>query len=96
MSHEPAYQNSSDYSPAILRARVIRWTQLRLRQSVPAWIEPLGDCFCQALYGAWSVYYIWDSWTYALVLFGCHVLLCFLNDYLQLYIIEVNNFNPLF
>lgn len=89
MSHEPAWQNSALYSPAIWRARVIRWTQLRVRLSVPSWIEPFAECFLQGLYGAWCLYYFTSNLNYCIVFYFLHVMIWYLLDYVQLLIIEV-------
>ncbi len=82
LSHQPAMQNSANYSVPMWKKRMIRWCKLRLKMTVPAWLEPMQECLLLGLTTSWTVNYLfnWNS----LVFFMSHVLLWFLMDYFLL------------
>ena len=91
LSHQPAMQNAAAYSLSIWRKRILRWNQLRVRQSLLALMEPLFDCFFMGIYSSiicMHLYFEWSSKNTCLF-FAFHVLLCFLLDYTLIQIIEV-------
>lgn len=89
MAREPAWQNSSEYSVAIWKRRIIRWNRLIVRISPIFWFQPCCECFIQGLYLAWPLIYLTFSWQYVLIAYAIHVALWFINDYIQILIIEV-------
>ena len=90
LANEPAWQNSADYSPSFLQARVIRWTKLVLRIHFIFWLQPFSECFLQGLNGVWFIQKYLD-WKYAFIFYAIHIVFWYLLDYLQLQAIEVFN-----
>ena len=87
LSHQPAAQNTSNYSVPTWQKRMIRWCKLRLRLTPMAWLEPFQECFMLGIMSSWTVNYLfgWNS----LVFFLIHVLCWFLSDYTLLKITQV-------
>lgn len=89
LSHGLAWQNAADYSISTLNERIIRWTMMRVRHSVPSWLQPLAECFLQGLYGAWIIYYFTSDWQNTILFFLLHIVIWFLFDFTLLQILEV-------
>lgn len=89
MADEPAWQNSGEYSPHNLRARIIRWTKLVIRIRPIYWLQPISECFFQGFFGAWVAYYLTESTNASLIFFSSHVLVWYLIDYAQMQAMEV-------
>jgi ceramide glucosyltransferase len=92
VANEPAWQNSALSSFDIWRARMIRWTQLRLRFCRAAWLEPLVSCFGQAFLTSFSFLILTNSICISTIYFAAHVALWFFLDIFMIQTIENGNF----
>lgn len=86
LSHQPAMQNSANFSVPSWQKRMIRWCKLRLKLNIMSWLEPIQECFMLGLCTSWTVNFLfgWNS----LVFFLIHVLGWFICDYMLLKIVQ--------
>lgn len=86
MSHQPAMQNSANYSISSWKKRMIRWCKLRLKLNLMSWLEPMQECFLLGLCTCWTVNILfgWNS----LVFFLFHMLAWLISDYTLLKITQ--------
>ncbi|XP_064404838.1 ceramide glucosyltransferase-B-like isoform X2 [Halichondria panicea] len=86
LSTKLALLNQGTKSAALYRARVTRWTRLRVAMlPFPSLLEPFSECFCISLLGALSAKFLGFSF---LVFLISYVIIWFLSDMVLLKIVS--------